>query len=971
MPFWLITTLSSVGGLVSSVWGMMTSLIKSGFNAAVQFHQEGIAFAREVGLNMKEAQAYTQVLTERTSELAIKYGVAADAIKEVQKNIVSATGKQYMLNNAEAERMVQINKLVGSSTSNIFTEQMMNHMGAQFGAVEGAISKAYATATKSGLVASKFSEKVARNLTIANKLSFRDGVNGIIRMTALSEKLGFNLQSIEGTARKFLELDEAIASSAHLQMLGGAAGAYGSNPLLMSYEANYDPEALTERMTNMLGGYAQFNRKTGLAEVNGMNRDFVKNIAEGIGISMDEAMSIAKKQAEVRYKEGAYQRELGNISRENRDAVLNKSYVDAITGHLMITDIRGNKHDITKNGLDEKIIEELTKFNDMDDRQLMESQATSLISINEQMKGIGASFAASLAQYLNEHIPGITTAIKNLAKEVKPIVNQIGKNLGEALKDIKSIINWLNKNILRVERVAKGVFGVMEFLTKHWYLLIGGAFLTPILNAILLGAVMRGIGGRTATGAKAAKAAKAPKAASATKGASGTGGKSFGTMIKNAGTSFMNSVKKAGTAIGNEFKKFRAWISKAGKGLWNTLKKAGNSLKNAITNGAKNAYNWFTKGKHANSARKAWGYAKSTFSNTGGATGRRLLHGARALWNNSRLVRGIGRGGGVLAVGVGAVEGGMSIHEYNKKKSQIEQDKLKSAQQKEQEIRDAAKVRNRGLGAALGGVGGGIAGGVLGSMASGALAAATTGALAGSVAPGVGTAIGGIVGAIAGLVIGGAGYYLGKKGGEALVDAAQGSVDHYSEGGIVGGNLYEGDKKLARVNSGEMILNKDQQRQLFDFIANTSNILKVNSSNGVSYYNAYNGSLSNLLSKVFNSNSNVVSNALDASNGLKTVPFGEDSFKKIPNLSDNTNSPNVSEVTIRDINLNVNGTIRLDGGSSSRNLDMNQLLSDSNFISSLKDLIKQSINNDINNGRFMNDMASMRGLPSQVTVWGK
>lgn len=38
----------------------------------------------------------------------------------------------------------------------------------------------------------------------------------------------------------------------------------------------------------------------------------------------------------------------------------------------------------------------------------------------------------------------------------------------------------------------------------------------------------------------------------------------------------------------------------------------------------------------------------------------------------------------------------------------------------------------------------------------------------------------------------------------------------FAEGGIVGGNYYTGDKILARVNSGEMILNRNQQAALFN-----------------------------------------------------------------------------------------------------------------------------------------------------------
>ena len=47
-------------------------------------------------------------------------------------------------------------------------------------------------------------------------------------------------------------------------------------------------------------------------------------------------------------------------------------------------------------------------------------------------------------------------------------------------------------------------------------------------------------------------------------------------------------------------------------------------------------------------------------------------------------------------------------------------------------------------------------------------------------------------------------------------------VPKFATGGIVGGNEYSGDKILARVNSGEMILNAQQQANLFNFISSTN-----------------------------------------------------------------------------------------------------------------------------------------------------
>jgi hypothetical protein len=163
-------------------------------------------------------------------------------------------------------------------------------------------------------------------------------------------------------------------------------------------------------------------------------------------------------------------------------------------------------------------------------------------------------------------------------------------------------------------------------------------------------------------------------------------------------------------------------------------------------------------------------------------------------------------------------------------------------------------------------------------------------------------------------------------------------IEKHDIGGIVGGNSYSGDRILTGLNSGEMVLNKNQQSRLFNFINNASD---------------------------------VISTALNGDNGIKTRPFGENSFRMIPRDISVENGQKVSEITVKDVNLNVNGTIKLDSGNFAKNIDINQLLNDSAFVSSLKEIIKNSINNDMNGGRFMNDNATLRGSLGTTTYWGR
>ncbi|MBQ9200720.1 MAG: hypothetical protein IJ141_11140 [Lachnospiraceae bacterium] len=59
----------------------------------------------------------------------------------------------------------------------------------------------------------------------------------------------------------------------------------------------------------------------------------------------------------------------------------------------------------------------------------------------------------------------------------------------------------------------------------------------------------------------------------------------------------------------------------------------------------------------------------------------------------------------------------------------------------------------------------------------------------------------------------------------AAVIAQIHSLSGYANGGIIGGNSYSGDNLLARVNSGEAIINQNQQKHLFELLNSGANSL--------------------------------------------------------------------------------------------------------------------------------------------------
>ena len=963
--------------MVNGTFSGAMGVIKKAFSATMSYHQEGISFGRQIGLTFQQSQAYTKALTASAAELGIKYGITADKVFELQRNLTQATGRQLMFNKAQAETQVQINKLLDTNVSNAITEQMMNRMGGQIGAVQGMLAKVYKTAMTHGLNAATYSDKVAKNLQLANKLSFRNGVDGIMKMTALSERLGFNLQSIEQAASNFREIDKSIENAAHLQMLGGAAGVYGSNPLTMAYEANYDPEAFTERITDMLKGLATFNAKTGVSEVNGMNMDFIRGIAQSVGMSSDEAVSIAKKQAESKYKESQFGSTIlanPRYSDEMRDYILNTSYVE--NGKLMMNDVNGNSKEVSQMSPAE--IADMMRLANMDEKDLLKNQAMTMTSIQEKIDGIGTSIIAKLAQGFNEAVPKISRLLEIYGPKLVSLAESAGNfiakffndpwgalkdlwgNMSTTLKLILSAVLALKvaslasrvkfpkrrsrgprartrrnlarasegestngsrnkpKSKVRPRQYIKNSLNAYNRHQKRAYAqsrASGNGRFKSIINSMRIPkastpglaskftklarvgrGITGGIGGLAATGLgmagdyllesgivnKDSLGGKALNAATTVANSKTVQLGMLGSMFGPIGTAIGGGIGlawDAGSAIKGDYDKWKEKNPDGGFGSY-AKEKIGN-----LADGVKDTFN-----KVGEWGKGVWDKASSWISENGGSTFKKFLSFANPItlvashWDK-------------VSNFVGGTWNKVSNTVSNGAKS----------------LWNNFKAGNNKILA----IGKNLLSGIrtkVTQFASGFFNSAKS-------------IFGNILNSVKGFL-----SRMVPKPVKDVVNKVKNVVSGHASGGIVGGSSYQGDKVITRVNSGEMILNKEQQVNLF---------------------NQLNTPISTLVAR----------------NDVKAKPVGEKEYIYIPK-STSTSNVNGNTVTVKDINVNINGTIRLDGGSFGKDIDARSLLNDSRFIDALKDIVKRSMNTDANGGRFMNDTAQMRGLPSQTAIWG-
>ena len=299
--------------------------VKNGGNLWLKYNAQAISDAKRLGMTSKEeAMGYMETLMENSKTLARNFGMTAEQAMKMQDAYVKVTGRAAMLTESQMEDIAAASKLMGEETVQSAIG-IMNSMGTTSQTTTELLDRNFARAVNSGLDTVKASEAFVKNMSLANKLNFRNGVDGISRMTILSEKIKMNLQEVSAVADKFSTIEGAIEGAARLQMLGGTGALYGSNPMQMMYEALSDPESLFERMGKMFSQQAVFDRRTGEARIDPVQMQIMREQAKAIGMNPDEAIQSAKQQAKLNAIESdfrGYNPSLFNAATEEQKAAI-------------------------------------------------------------------------------------------------------------------------------------------------------------------------------------------------------------------------------------------------------------------------------------------------------------------------------------------------------------------------------------------------------------------------------------------------------------------------------------------------------------------------------------------------------------------------------------------------------------------------------------------------------------------------
>ena len=919
-----------LGGLIGSTYGIMKRAFTSAWGLAKSYDAMSVATSRHMGLTYRDNISYTQTLISRTRDLAAAYGITAEKAAALQDSVAKATSRAIILSNTQAESLVAVSKVLGEQTASEFQNKVVTNLGGSIAASMNVAQDAYTRASRMGLSAVEYSTKIAQNLNLVNSLHFRSGVDGLARMTALSERLGFNMQSLSNVAEKFSNLETALPSAASLQALGGSFSVYGADPLSWMYASMGDAEQLTRMVSDLVKGQSTFNTKSGIAELGVASKQYLRAAAQQLGMSYDELANIANRQATEQFARSRVGNLFDNITNgdeEFKNYILNKVQWNDKVQKFELTTANGKTIDIEKLSQTSEGIEALRqewKQSTMSDREAFIDAAQRITSYQERLEGINTMIGAMLAQklmpflelaktFLFNNIQAITSVA---AKGISLLTNPsfwvatgkeiVALSLGGFASIVQNAVMWLLGPIGKGVQLLGWLLDAIGFATNtNWAQTLG-----KWLDGRALGVAMY-------KGVHSVLDAMAPT-------------NEVNEQIRNTASEIASLANAAYKDVN------KAWeiaSKQSVEGYNATLRtilesKKGERVytKDAQLESIDNRLASIASSSESQLAEQIKANGEIGKASTSLGTLKVEMPRDDNQSDGSALAAAIS----IAGVGVPFYFGKRLIKNNIRSlfagKSSVKASPLPLARPGGESVGKLRAMARNGV-AKLGGLKG--IGTGLGLGLGGTVISMGTDALVER----------GIINKY------GTAHYGGSILGKGLAGAAMGSF-FGPMGAAIGG--------LAGAAMGAIDLYRQKSQEEQADKQRVSSVALARLGISQVYTQATEGYVP----------SSPYAAAFGSPQVEAQATTGSQRYIS-PTSSLSTMSSNRLELS--DININISGTIRLEGGNNSRGLDINSLMKDQAFVTQIKDLIKDSINKGMNNGRAMKDASSIGGgLPKQV-----
>jgi hypothetical protein len=384
---------------------------------------------------------YMRKTFENSAMHVAELGGSLKDIQDVMQGYTDETGRSRVLTGKMVTDVVEIGRGTGLGVENASKmAAQFELMGLDATTVKQMTEKFVNTSEKWGINTTKAIKNVNDNYKRLIQYNFKDGVNGMMKMSQYAEKMNIDMNQALNAVDTARTLNGAIGLAAQLQVMGGEFAK--TDPFEMLFLSRNDPEAYAEKINQMTKGIVTFRKNSeGVFQkfISPADRDRLAYVEKALGMGAGELTNQALRMTDiVKMRQNL---KGTNVSEDNRKAIEGAAILNSKTGDFEVN-----------------IKDHLVSIKD-----LTEAEANSFIQHDKTLKD-RAQISLTFEEALQATLTSFKTILLPMLRGFQTVFGPIVEKLDSFAETLKSFLG--DKFLIGLGKFVAGLIFLNVAISK-------------------------------------------------------------------------------------------------------------------------------------------------------------------------------------------------------------------------------------------------------------------------------------------------------------------------------------------------------------------------------------------------------------------------------------------------------------------------------------------------------------------------
>lgn len=348
-----------------------------------------------LGQSRNYAEGIRQSLADAVPELALiakdgkNFEAALEAAANAQREITKSLQTNLLLTSRQMIDVATATQAysISSQELGVFIERFVT-AGESVNNFPKALEKSANYARSMGVNVDATMEYITKNLDQINKFGFKDGVEGLGRMSARMAAMRIDMNAVYNFADKVFDPENAISMVAGLQRMGVAAGDL-ADPFRLMYLASEDVEELQKQIGKAVEKFSTFDEKSKTFKMTPNAKRDLRELETQMGINYEDLVKYSQQAERLRIV--GRELKIGGVDEETKQFLANVAQYDEKKGGFVVKlNMEGDTKLVSQiNKEDIASIKEANK--ELSPKEIARASLTAVESIRNDVRAIRAS----------------------------------------------------------------------------------------------------------------------------------------------------------------------------------------------------------------------------------------------------------------------------------------------------------------------------------------------------------------------------------------------------------------------------------------------------------------------------------------------------------------------------------------------------------------------------------------------------